>query len=59
MARSSSAQSYSIDLMTGLAVNLRSPLVIQQQKKENQVLIAAYETKSFKDIPYFLLRLNL
>jgi len=53
-----SGQFHSIDLMTGLVTNFNSPLLIQQEGRDNLVVTAEYETKSFDDIPYFVLRLN-
>jgi len=56
----SAAQSdYSIDLMSGFVLNLRSPLLIQQQGKDNQVPLVDYRTDSFGGFPYFLLRVNV
>jgi hypothetical protein len=52
------AQYQSIELMSGYACNLRSPLLIQQSGQDNHVLRADYKTDSFRDIPYFLLRFN-
>ena len=49
---------YSIDLMSGLVYNLRSPLLIQEQSKDNQVLMVDFKTSSFSGMPYFLLRFN-
>jgi hypothetical protein len=49
----------SIDLMSGFAYNLRSPLLIQEQGKDNHVLLVDYKTGSFSGLPYFLLRFNL
>jgi hypothetical protein len=52
------AQLHSIDLMSGLVVNLKTPLLIQRQGKDNMTFLAEYDTKSFENIPYFMLRLN-
>jgi hypothetical protein len=49
---------YSIDLMSGYVFNLRSPLLIQEQGKDNQVLMVDYKTESLSGLPYFLLRFN-
>lgn len=44
--------------MSGFVFNLRSPLLIQEQGKDNHVLMVDYKTESFSGLPYFLLRLN-
>ena len=58
MVELSSAQFHSIDLMTGVAINLKSPLLIQQEGRDNLIITADYETDSFEDIPYFVIRLS-
>jgi len=52
------AQLHSIDLMTGPVINLNSPLLIQQEGRDNLVITADYETNTLEDIPYFVIRLN-
>jgi hypothetical protein len=55
---SSLAQIRSIDLLGGVVYNIPTPLLITQEKRDNFVHTAEYDTKSFKDVPYFVLRLN-
>jgi len=58
VAESFAQTHYTIDLMSGYVSNLRSPLLIQEQGKDNQVLLVDYKTESFSGLPYFLLRFN-
>ncbi len=52
------AQVRSLDIMGGFVYNINSPLLILQEGRDNLILNADYETKSFEKIPYFVIRLN-